>query len=193
MKKSKEIEVQPFTLKHQYASSPYFSQYISYSAHKDNLSNNQERLLRQIQGQRFTCRLGFSPRALMYIFKFFARKRTECYSICRPFIVSLWHFVYSLYPNRQKLLRTHCFRINCMGTSNYLEIYRCVRYSVILIRDWFGGEKLDANPSWGWGLLIFAVCQRTNRNTRKRAVHQWVIFLTACFVFYDSFVGFFFI
>lgn len=42
------------------------------------------------------------------------RKRTECYSICRPFIVSLWHFVYSLYPNRQKLLRTHCFRINCM-------------------------------------------------------------------------------
>ena len=89
MKKSKEIEVQPFTLKHQYASSPYFSQYISYSAHKDNLSNNQERLLRQIQGQRFTCRLGFSPRALMYIFKFFARKRTECYSICRPFIVSL--------------------------------------------------------------------------------------------------------
>ena len=89
MKKSKEIEVQPFTLKHQYASSPYCSQYISYGAHKDNLSNNQERLLRQIQGQRFTCRLGFSPRALMYIFKFFARKRTECYSICRPFIVSL--------------------------------------------------------------------------------------------------------
>ena len=35
------------------------------------------------------------------------------------------------------------------GTSNYLEIYRCVRYSVILIRDWFGGEKLDANHSWG--------------------------------------------
>ena len=70
MKKSKEIEVQPFTLKHQYASSPYCSQYISYGVHKDNLSNNQERLLRQIQGQRFTCRLGFSPRARTYIFKF---------------------------------------------------------------------------------------------------------------------------
>ena len=69
MKKSKEIEVQPFTLKHQYTSS-YCSQYISYGVHKDNLSNNQERLLRQIQGQRFTCRLGFSPRARTYIFKF---------------------------------------------------------------------------------------------------------------------------
>ena len=75
------------------------------------------------------------------------------------------------------------------GTSNYLEIYRSVRYSVILIRGWSGGEKLDANYSWGWGFLILAVCQRTNRNTRKRAMHQWVIFLTACFVFYDSFVG----
>ena len=40
MKKSKNIEVQPFTLKHQYASSPYFSQYISYGAHKDNLSKS---------------------------------------------------------------------------------------------------------------------------------------------------------
>lgn len=68
------------------------------------------------------------------------------------------------------------------GTSNYLEIYRSVRYSVILIRGWSGGEKLDANHSWGWGFLILAVCQRTNRNTRKKAVHQWVIFLTACFV-----------
>ena len=35
------------------------------------------------------------------------------------------------------------------GTSDYLEIYRCVRYSVILIQDLFGGEKLDANHSWG--------------------------------------------
>ena len=74
MKKSKEIEVQPFTLRHQYASSPYCSKYISYGAHKDNLSNNKERLLRQIQGQRFTCRLGFSPRARTYIFKFSCEK-----------------------------------------------------------------------------------------------------------------------
>ena len=183
MKKSKEIEVQPFTLKHQYASSPYCSQYISYGAHKDNLSNNQERLLQEIQGQRFTCRLGFSPRARTYIFKFSWEKEQNVIQFVVLFIVSLWHFVYSLNPNRQKLLRTHCFRINCTGTSNNLEIYRCVRYSVILIQDLFGGEKLDANHSWGWGLLIFAVCQRTNRNTRKRAVHQWVIFLTACLVF----------
>ena len=81
MKKSKEIEVQPFTLKHQYASSPYCSQYISYGAHKDNLSNNQERLLRQIQGQRFTCRLGFSPRARTYILNFRAKKNRMLFNL----------------------------------------------------------------------------------------------------------------
>ena len=68
------IRILPFTLKHQYASSPHCSQYISYGAHKDNMSNNQERLLQQIQGQRFTCRLGFSPRARTYIFKFSCEK-----------------------------------------------------------------------------------------------------------------------
>ena len=38
-------------------------------------------MLQQIQGQQFICRLGFSPRARMYIFKFSREKNSTLFSI----------------------------------------------------------------------------------------------------------------
>ena len=59
----------------------------------------------KFKGQRFICKLGFSPLASVYIYWNFRAKRTVMLYSCRAMIISLLHLVYSFYPNRQVRFR----------------------------------------------------------------------------------------